>query len=152
MSNISTFYDTILTRTAAVLPAAYQKLSNPYQIDQNQEMALRAGYGIAVGPAENTNRQIDCNLSIKRTITVTLTRKHFATELNRTDKEAAEKQLLEDQLLLVKEFEKDPMSVYSNNVTKFVFVGDNGIESVFDQKNDFLKLTMSFDSEYFEAY
>lgn len=147
MSTISTAYDALKVRLQAVLPN-HAQLTNPYAADQNSELILRKAYGVKISTVENTNRMVSCQLSLRRTMEVVITRKYFASEMNRAAKESVEKELLEDAFLVVKDIEKD--ADLGNNVANIVFVSDNGIEFVFSEDKPFYMMTLSFNLEYFE--
>lgn len=148
MSNISTVYDAMITRIAAKL-TTHLRLPNPYKPNENSELFLKQGYGVALGPALNTNRLVACKLSIERQFFVSISRKYFALESSATNKASTEKQLLEDQLLLIQDFESDP--TLNGSAFKTVYVSDNGIEYVFGEKDQFLIINSVFSIEYLEA-
>lgn len=149
MSKITTAYDALKARVVALLPT-HLALTNPYAPEQNTEMALKIGYGIRVAAGENSKRNLSCVLSVNRGMEIVLTRKYYGSELNRDAKEAAEKALLEDQFLLIKDVEKDPTLALSGTLCKFEYVGDTGIEFVFNEDKPFLMIVSSFNMEYFE--
>lgn len=152
MSNITTGFDAIKARLEALFTsgAGYYQLSNPYDVDENTTSALQKGWGIAIGSASNTNRQLSCNLSLQRTMTIVLTRRRYANELDTVPKETAEKQLLEDQYILIKDLEKAiALNSAVSGLTRFQYTSDGGIESVIEG-DAFIKLVTDFEMEYFE--
>jgi len=152
MSIISDFLDTIETRLAAVL-TGHNVLSDPYQPSQNSELLLVKGQGFSIGQRTNTNRQIGCNVStIEQQTIVTLTQKHFAMEQNRAGKYTVEKELLEFAQLVIEDFETNVSLVASGQVAKFLYVGDSGIEKVFEgERDNFLMIRLNFAFEYWKA-
>ena len=150
MSILSDIYDEIVSVLETNYPD-HNKLTNPYSIEENNEQALRQGYGLAVGPSQNTQRFTGCKMSIAREFRVIFTRQVYALEQDIDAKQEADKQLMEDQRLLIKEIEKDPqLDVGSNGLTKFVFTEDTGIEYVHPEKQSFIKLETIFIMEYIE--
>lgn len=147
MSTISTAYDALKARLLAVLPN-HSQMTNPYAPEQNSEQILRKSYGLRISTAENTNRQVSCQLSIRRTMEVVITRKYFASEMNRTAKETVEKDLMEDAFLVIKDIEKD--ADLGNNVANILYQSDTGIEFVFSEDKPFFMTTLTFGLEYFE--
>lgn len=149
MSKISTILTTLKTRiqAASVLPDHIQ-LTNPYNVAANTDQALKKGFGIAVLPGNNTNRQTSCNLSINRSIRIIVTRKFFATDLNVESKEATERDLLEDQFKIIKDIENEPS--LNGLVMQSGYISDNGIQRVRENDDKFLKLESVFDFEYNE--
>ena len=153
MSNISTAYDAIKTKLDTLFPSSsgYIQLVNPYDIDENTDSALRIGWGIAFGSATNTRRELSCRLSIERTITITFTRARFRSEFNTSQQETNEKLLFEDQYLLIKDLENEPMiNNATSGITKFTYESDGGVESVTGESDAYIKLSTVFSLEYFE--
>jgi hypothetical protein len=148
MSNISTIFDTFKSKLQTWLPSHVQ-LTNPYAIDQNTEMALSQGFGIRWGGGGNTNRLVGCQMSVQRTMTVIITRQFYANDLNVVGKETTEKYLMEDEYTIIKNIESD-VDLGSSSLAKILFVSDNGIEFVFTEKDNYLKLEITFELEYFE--
>lgn len=147
MSKITTILNELKARIQLELPS-HAQLTNPYNVGANTEMALKKGFGIAVGPGDNTNRNLSCKLSVNRSILIKLTTKFYATDLNVDAKEAAEKDLLESQFLIIKSMEKEP--TLNGNLATSGFVSDSGILRVYDDKDQFLKLESVFNFEYME--
>jgi len=148
MSNFSSLYDAIVTRVVTVLPS-HTRLPNPYKISENAEPFLRQGWGIAMGSATNTNRELSCRLSIRRDFTISITRKFYALESNVANKESVEKQLMEDMILLVRDF-------YNNTSLPGVlgivgYENDSGINYVLSEKDNFFVLPITFSVEHFET-
>jgi hypothetical protein len=83
-------------------------------------------------------------------VSIVLTRRFYASEMNRTAKETVEKQLMEDQFLIVKDIEKDPSLGLSDVVANFQYEGDEGIQFAFSEDKPFYRLTMRFRLEYLE--
>ncbi len=148
MSRVSTLLDEAHTAVAALLPN-HKRLGNPYRVEENPSTYLDQGYGIAVQPgAVNSNRTLSCQLSIVRRLTITITRKYFGNDADATRKYSTEKSLLEDQFLIIKDFEKrSPFQTYS---IRSEFESDNGIEFVYAENKPFYMIQSSFIIEYFE--
>lgn len=149
MSAISEIFDTLKASITEVLPE-HMWLSDPRLIESNSELDLNKGVGIALGAGEAIQREIDKHIWISREVSVTITRRHFASELNREDQENEEKNLLEDQKLLIVKFMNDPLDEVAKSVSKALFLGDNGIENVFGDSGSFLKITTRFQVQYRE--
>lgn len=150
MSNFTNLYDGIKTRIETVLPASsgYMRLYNPYELNRNPENVLRKAWGIAIGGATNTNRQLSCSISIRRDLVVTLTRKALAVDNDAVSKTTTEKDLIEDQLLLIKDFCDN--SDLPNTIGIINYESDTGVIRIFDEKENFLALQTTFSIEYFE--
>lgn len=153
MSNISTAFAAIkaLLGTLYATSSGYIQLTNPYDIAENTTASLEKGWGVAFGAGTNTHRELGCRLSVERKMTVTLTRRRFANELDTAQKEDAEKNIFEDQFLLIKNLENEPtINNAISGITKFAFESDGGIESVYDDTDTYIKLVSVFQLEYFE--
>ena len=150
MSTISTLFDTIKSAATATLSSHYV-LSNPYNPEENDELSLNQGVGVAFGSGQKSDREIDNHLWIRRSFSIVVTRRFFATELNTSDKETTEKDLFEDQKLLIIKMMQDPLVGISNSVAKLIFISDNGIETIFGEADNFLKLVSNFEVEYRET-
>jgi len=152
MSLISTGYDALLSRLDALFPPTdgWNRLPNPYKPEENSELFLTQGYGIAMGPGNNTNRQVNCKFSVVRQMTVVLTRKYEALENDADAKASTEKQLFEDQYILINDLEQD---ISINGQTMYTrFVADGGIEYVRSDTDRFLILRTQYDLEYLETF
>lgn len=147
-SKISTIYDAIVTRLGVVFPN-HTRLSSSYQLELNPEDWLSLGYALQINSGANSNLHVGCILDIERTVTVAITREFKALELDVGPKATTEKDLLEDQYLLINDFEK-VFSLNDPSVSAFQFVSDSGIQSVFPDKNSFLKIESIFRIKYWE--
>lgn len=127
MSKISTIHDAIVTKISTNL-STYSQLPNPYALEENTNLYLKKGFGVAVGPGERTDRVIGCQTSWSRTFTVTLTNLVSTTDHKTTARETIAKALLEDHFTLLKQFDKD--ADLSGNAIDGVVVSDGGIEFV----------------------
>lgn len=149
MSNISDAFDAIKDLLVATFPNHLQ-LVNPYDLNENTTQSLLKGWGLAIGPGENSNRKLSCQLSIKRSINIPLTRVRHGSSLLVGNKETNEKLLLEDQYLLIKALEKDPTVNNNEVITSMKFQNDQGIQPVFSENDHYIALVSTFEIEYFE--
>lgn len=147
MSKISTIYDNLVTAVGGAL-TDYDQISNPYSPDENCELFMQKGFGIAFGPGANSERQVGCKLSVKRTFDVILLNLCGTTDNNLADVENFQKTMHEDQLLIIKAIEKDPDLDATVGMIKFV--DDSGLEFLETINNKFFLLQSTFMVEYFE--
>lgn len=139
----------MVTRLTTLFPTAdYSRLANPYKIEENPETFLRKGWGLGIGSAINSKRQISCHLSLRRELSVTLTREYFSLEEDPVAKSDTEKLILEDHFSLMKDFEKNPVVNGSSFLTEYV--SDSGIQYVYTEREVFLMLRTTFTTEYME--
>lgn len=146
-SVISSAYDAIVTRMGIVLPS-HTRISNPYSVDENPEPMLRLGWGLRVADGVNSNRMVNCQLSTDRKFVIVLTRKYYARELDVVSKASTEKDLLEDNFLVIQDFEKNTM--LGAIVAKANYESDTGIQFVFNQDKPFYKIESTLSVEYFD--
>lgn len=151
MSQVSTAYDAIVTRLAAVLTsvAGWSKLPNAYELDRNPEIFLKQGYAIGFGNGSNTHRLLSKTVSINREFNVSITRSLDQTELEVAGAQSVEKSLLEDLKLVIADIESQA-SLNSGQIFAS-YQGDNGIEFVDGETSEFLAIKASFVLEYFET-
>ncbi len=147
-TTISNIYDAIHSSIASLFPSK-SELSDPINIENNDELSLSDGYGIYFGPANNSFRIVGCKYSLQRTITVTLTKVVYAGHKNITLFESKEKDLLEDQHTLINDFSKN------ENIGSVViardYISDNGIERILGDTKNFVMIQSTFKIEYFET-
>jgi hypothetical protein len=149
MSNISTIYDALISRIEALLPN-HQRLGNPYNISDNPDPYLVQGYGLALRNAVNTERLLNCSVSIQRNFTLHLTRRFIANPNDADQKATTEKLLLEDLKTIAHDMEENFQ--LSDDVAYFKYVSDNGIDTVRDTQENYLVLSVELQCEYFETY
>jgi hypothetical protein len=152
MSNISTAYDAIRTKIGTTL-STHTELSNPYFVDKDSDLTFVKAWALAFGDGTNTNRQISCHLTIQRDFIFVVTRKIFkTTHANSIDlRIAVEKNLFEDQFLVIKELEKDPaVNAASSGIAKIAYVQDGGLEFVRSDRTDLIMIQTIMSLEYFE--
>jgi hypothetical protein len=153
MSLISTAYDSMITRIEAVLDTVnqgYKRIHNPYSIQDNEELFLVKGYGLAVLTGENTQRVVNCKFTVNRNVEVILTRLYTGAGEDAVPKATLEKLLLEDQYKLINNFEQD---LTINGTTMYTrWVSDSGIEYVNGETGRFFMLRTQFSLEYLETF
>lgn len=149
MSKITQIYDDLIDRMIALYPER-SRLPNPYKPEENSELLVKKGWGLCLDAGVNTNRQVNCSLTIERNIRVVLTQKSYAREMDTQAKASAEKELMEAQFLVIQDFERNPTTTPDLYVAKFVYLSDSGIQFVFTEKDNFLLLDTTFTLEYFE--
>lgn len=154
MSAISTAYDQFYTVVTGILPN-HVELLNAYVPELNDDLTFAAGFGIAMGGGKNTNREI-CNfLSIERELIVTITRRVYKGDLMRTSdavsaRRTAEKQLFEDQKLVIEAIMESANLSSTSPVANTVYAEDSGLEFVRTENVELLMVKTVFKLEYIE--
>lgn len=153
MSNIGDAIDAIITIVQTDIFAGTKiQLNDAITIPNNTEGALTNGWGLRIGGAANTNRNISCKFSIIRDMTIILTLKtQSASQFRTEEKYDSSKVILEDHFKLVKHFEQEPTLLFGK-ILQFNFVSDPGIQNVFVEKinQSFIKIETLFRMEYLE--
>lgn len=148
MSKISDAYDAIVTRVQTVL-STHTRITNPYKVDENPKVLLVKGWGLAILEGSAVNQQISCHLDYRRTFQVVLTRQFYSLESDSSSKVTTEKNLMEDAFLVMEDFGADP-DLGTTSVSTFKFVGDNGIEYIFNETDKFLKISLNYEARIIE--
>ena len=146
-TKITSIYNNLITLVESTL-ASYTRIPNPYAPDENPELFLRKGYGVGVGPAENTRRVICGFLSVNRSFSILLINQILTTDTNSASRGDFERLLLEDQYSLINALEVD--NNLSGNAVKVMFANDSGIQFISGEKGKYILLEIQFDIEYLE--
>lgn len=147
MSKISDIYDGLHTLISGTL-TSYTQLTNPYQREDNSNLFLEKGYGLAVSSGVNTNRKIGGKKSYQRSFLLVLTNLLPVTTHDTDAKETAEKALLEDHASLITAFEQNP--TLTNNAALSIALNDDGIEFLDADRMKYISLEIDITVEYFE--
>jgi len=68
-TKIADIYDSIVTKLETILPN-FQRVPNPYALDENTAILLRKAFGLAIGPGTNTERYVGCIATWERDYTI----------------------------------------------------------------------------------
>jgi len=148
MTDISNIFDAYEDVIAAVLPS-YYKIPNGYDIAANSQLFFKSGFAISIGPATNTNRQLSCQISIEREITVTLVLQLTAALTDFSGFNTVVKNLFEDQYKIIKAIEKD-QTLNDGGGNNSIFTSDGGLEFVDAAQAKYFQVRTIFQTEYFE--
>lgn len=147
-TKITTIYDAIYTKVDGLM-TDHTELPRPFAIDENDDLFLRKGYAIYIGPAVQNPRHATCNYWVQRNLIITNTLSIYGADTNKTIRKTAEKNLLENQILLIDGLEKD--ITLGDTLNNLRFVSDNGIEFIYADQKNYLMLQSTFSFEYFES-
>jgi hypothetical protein len=152
MSKISTFYDALITLINNTFTGSDAKLEldDPYNPENNNEVILKNGFGVQIGELVNDKRTLEGKTTFSKRVSVIFTRQHFGSDRNAAVRRTTEKNLLEDELTLIKAIWNDGGTL-SSSVSHMIFETDGGIESIFNDKTNFLMLRMDFNIKYIET-
>lgn len=149
MSAISEIIDTLDTTLKTLYPAGTARsLTDPYNIDLNDDIALKRGYGFYMGTGSDRGT-MGTELAIDRELVVTLTIETGSSEHKTSKRLGAEKALLEDHHKLISLLQLDP--ALNEKVSGIIYQNDNGIEFIFgEEKTNFLMIQSRFLVTYVE--
>jgi hypothetical protein len=146
MSALSTIIDNLSTRISGVL-TGYNEFPNPYAVEDNNDLFLSKGYGIAIISDVNSNRSV-CKFSEVVSIRVVISQKITATEHDVIGRRAIIKDLLEAMHSVKLSIEKEPS--LSGACMRAAYTGSDFSQlGTFDGK--FFIISTSFDFEYSET-
>lgn len=147
MSKITNIYDAIITEIQTDLPT-YKRLPNPYVVDSNTYLQLQNGFGLAIGPGNDTQRYVGCLVTWERVFTIILVKQVTSTQNNLGSRELIEKSLLDDHDTLRKAFYLN--STLGGEAIKSTVLDDGGIQFLDAERLKFLSLEMNLYVEYQE--
>lgn len=144
-----TFYD----RLRVVIPTltgftAKAELSNPYEVEDNLEGAMRDGWGVAIG--ETSEGQAEYNSSVDiQTFGVVLTREVVKTENNPQPMVDTVKAMKADVLTLKRGL-MDLMAIEST-IENLNYIGTSGIDTVEADRHRIISITVAFSANIRET-
>lgn len=138
----------------------YQRLSNAYIIEENNDLAKEKGWAVAYGPARNLNTNLTKGNTVARDFAIVLVQQIFTTQHNDTIIEETEKAIMTDRHTIKKIIDGDPqlnpdtvggspgcIADYSN------FISDDGLEFLIagEEGQKYYRLTSTFEVGYTET-
>jgi hypothetical protein len=134
-------YDQLLSVMSSTFPDR-SRLIKPYRIEDNNGHFLKSGYGVEIGPmviSDTFRREIR---QIQRTINISLTERVHSSDQKTTARETDEKLLISDQETMIIALKNGLPVEYMQ------LVGDEGIEEIFDERDDYIRLRTNFVINY----
>lgn len=150
MTEISTIHAALVTLMGTTLFSGHFRL-NPYALSSNNVQFLEKGWGVAMGPARNTNRNVGQRVSVERECTLILTRRAFARQLDPATKGDTEKTLLEDVQILVDKVESHTFLAPDEGKYLIKYRGDSGIQQIREDDASLLSVSVSVTVEYYRT-
>lgn len=147
MSKIAEIYDAIIDKLATLLPG-FQRVPNPYALDENTAILLRKAYGLAIGGGTNTERYVGCLSSWQRDYTIGLVHQVVNTENDTLGRAMIEKDIVDAHRAILLAFETD--STLSGKAIKALISGDGGIDYIQGAQSKYLALEITLNVEYQE--
>lgn len=148
MSTISTIYDSVQSAVVALFPNKLE-LSDPIDIQNNDNLSLTDGYAVQIGVASNTNREL-CNVySLQRDIIITISKIVPGGHKSFSIYDTTTKSLLEELHLLIQTINSN--AAIRNSCSVIDWISDSGIEKFNGESSQFLIIRATFRLEYFES-
>lgn len=146
-TKIEDIYDAICDVVELSLPD-YVRFPNPYEITENTFLHMKSGYGIAIGPGQDTQRYVGCLITYERQFTLVIVRQIMTTQNNTGRRLIVEKDILADHDVLRKAIYNN--SSLSGNAIKTTLISDGGINFIDGDALKFLSMEMQIVTEYQE--
>lgn len=145
MSNFTTFYDQARTAIAALSGFTTKtEIPNPYSLSDNDKHQLIDGWGIRVLDGSLSAQQEFKSVWEDASFEVVVTKEVVRTNNDITNFVTAVKSVMEDIVTLKMDFMADDQIGVSSNVEKIDFVSRSGIQSVNDNKFNYIFASILF--------
>ncbi len=158
MSKASQVNTDIRAVLAILFPVAsgWAELINPHDPAMNDDLTAKKAWGYRIGSRQNTNRLLNCAMTMRREFDIIVVRKYFSGMI-RTDNAVAarieiENALCEDIEALAKRFEEDPLVDGSTSINNIRIEGDGGIEFMRQGDEQFFMVRANGFLEYFNHF
>lgn len=142
MSNVTTIYNTILSELAKLYKNK-TRIPNAYSLVDNNKNFLTDGYGLVIGDASYEEFEF-CNFVVNRTITIVLTKEMFRVDSATSETDDVSIKLLEDIYELQSLFYSYDELGIQENILKIDIGSVTGVESFFNDKQNFISMSASF--------
>lgn len=144
MSKVSTAYDNLITRLAAVFTSGsgWLQIPNGYDIPANADGFLRQGYGLAIGAGVNAKREVGGHYHVDRKFTVSISREVFKLDGDASGYGSVAKSLFEDLKLVISDFETN--QTLNSGQIFCSYESDSGIQAVQGDGFAFMYLSAEF--------
>lgn len=148
MSDISTIHAGYVAVTVAAL-TSYVRIPNPYDPQENADLLLDKGFGLAIGEDENTGRMAKPTLSLARQFRILLINQISSHEQDVSGRSDQSLLLMEDAFTLIKAIEGDFTLNGEDHIT--TYQGSNGISFLIADRARYFSTELTFETEYFES-
>lgn len=149
MSDITTIVTNLASVVSTALGATYGRIANPYLPEENDQLVLSKGYGIAVGPGRDAQLYQGCRTSYERQFSVLLFNVLTAMASDATNRSAQDAALLEDFRLVRRALEQN--QTLSGVAIRVNYAGDTGLVLSVGEAGKYLSIGIDFAILYEEA-
>lgn len=144
MTRISEIYDALISYIGTAYPTRV-RLHDTIDIGANTDLQMKNGIGIRFDSADLTTRNVQAQVSFKRSIALIFTNIVEGIDTDNTARDVTFKKLFEDQLIFLSALKENSIIPETTN-----FAGDNGVLEVPTDRRSLLMLETIFTVEYFE--
>lgn len=134
----------------------WAELINPHDPGMNDDLTANKAWGYRIGPRRNTNRLVNCAITMRRDFDVIVVRKYHSGLIRTSNATALrveiENLLCEDIEAIAKMFEKDPLVDESETIANIRIEGDGGIEFMRQDDEQFFMMRANGFLEYFNKF
>jgi hypothetical protein len=127
----------------------YRRIPNPYVLEQNADILLEKGFGVAVGPGEKANLTVT-KMDYRRFFNLILVRLVSATENDSDTRDTIETALLEDLQTVRHEIETDGQTL-GGTVVRTDYESDSGLQFLLGNNVKFYALSITLSVVYEET-
>ncbi len=144
MSKITTIIDALRSDLLTAFPNK-TLLADPITLENNANGLLIDGYGLYCGAGNSSDVDILHSTSEKQIINVVFTRELLSTDHNPLPYQVVEKAMFEDKILVVKNFLAIDKLNISSSFDIIEYINHSGIESVVNDKRNYINLIVTFE-------
>lgn len=149
MSKISTVYDALLARLAAIFPGK-TRIPNAYDVANNTDLFLRNGWGLRIASSNYFEMEFNTYAN-DRGFAVVLTREVIKIDTQTDQIDVISKLLLEDVNTLQKELINPSQLGVLDSIEIINLSSTTGITEVFTNNEKFLSIEVSFSTKIAES-
>jgi len=148
MSTPGTVRDSMVTKITT-LYSSKTRIPKPRALDQNNDNLMKDGYGIYLGPTTTVDDSLGPHFVVKSTeINVVISKKIYSKENDFTGEASVEDTLADERDAIINAVRDIISEGVDSNLVDLVYVGDDGGEFIFGDKNNYLAMTVNFAVQY----
>lgn len=149
MSKISDVYDAYVSLCRTEL-ASYTRIPNGLDIVGSGGIHRCKGFAVTPLDSINTERFVDCKMSVIRNFSISLVNQMTATVNDAAGTDSVYKDLMESAFLLQSAVEKSTvLNDSSNGLGVSKFVDDTGVFFLSGEREKYVQLDINFETEFF---
>lgn len=147
MSTITAAYDYMVGVAQSLLPD-HKRLPDPYNLVNNSDRHLEKGWGFTIERGRSNRHTDQGSVGVDRDIIFKITRQFISLASDAEKRATTEKQILEDQMLILKRLESD--FTLGGLILNTDYDSDTGVEYVIIKDSPYLKIETTISLQYVE--